>query len=75
MAGRESVFVVRVGVTFRSDRIWTYRGRDKRTSPADSYRLSSPEHVPEDMKSRTEETKMAGAKPEDLSIPKNLRQI
>ena len=31
-------------------------------SPVDSYRLSTPERMPEDMKTRTEETKMARAK-------------
>ena len=51
------------------------RGGNERLSLVDSYRLSSPEHVPEDMKSRTEETKTARAELEDLSVPKNLRQI
>ena len=32
-------------VTFGSDRIRTYRGKDERPSPADSYQLSSPECV------------------------------
>ena len=44
-------------------------------SPADSYRLSTPEHVPEDTKTRTEETKMARAEPEFPSVPRNLREI
>ena len=44
-----------VSVMFGSDQIWTYRGGDERSSLADSYRLSSPERVPEDMKLRTEE--------------------
>ena len=43
------------GVTFGSDRIRTYRGKDEKANPADSYRLSTPEHVPGRMKSRTEE--------------------
>ena len=63
-----------VPVTFGSDRIQTYREEGERSSPADSYRLSSPECVPEDTRSRTEETKTAGAEPEDPSVPKNLRQ-
>ena len=33
-------------VTFGSDRIRTYRGKNEKSSPADSYRLSSPERVP-----------------------------
>ena len=49
-------------------------GGDERSSPADSYRLSSPERVPEDTKLRTEETKMAGAELEIPSVPKNLRE-
>ena len=61
-------------VTFGSDRIRTYREEGEKLSPADSYRLSSPERVPEDTRLRTEETKTAGAEPEDLSVPKNLRQ-
>ena len=39
--------------------IWiqTYQGESKRLSPADSYRLSSPERVPERTRSRVEETR------------------
>ena len=62
-------------VTFGSDRIRTYRGKTKRSSPADSYQLSTPERVPEETSSRAEETKTAGAEPENPSVPKNLRQI
>ena len=35
------------GVMFGSDRIWTYQEGGERSSLADSYRLSSPEHMPE----------------------------
>ena len=41
---------------FGSDWIWTYRGGGEKSSPADSYRLSTPEHVPERASTRTEET-------------------
>ena len=34
-----------------------YRGKDEKTSPVDSYRLSIPERVPERTRSRTEETR------------------
>ena len=34
-----------------------YRGSDKKTSPAGSYRLPTPERVPEGMRSRAEETR------------------
>ena len=43
-------------VTFGSDQIRTYRGKSKKTNPADSYRLSTPECVPGRTRTRTEET-------------------
>ena len=57
MVGRKCKFVVGVSpiVTFGSDRIWTYRGRGEKSSPADSYRLSTPERVPEETRLRAEE--------------------
>ena len=45
----------REGVTFGSDRIRTYREEGEKSSPADSYRLPSPECVLEEMRSRAEE--------------------
>ena len=42
-------------VRFGSDRIRTYRGKDEKANPVDSYRLSTPERVPGRTKSRTEE--------------------
>ena len=44
-------------VTFGSDRIRTYRGSDEKASPAGSYRLPTPERVPEETSLRAEETK------------------
>ena len=61
-------------VTFGSDRIRTYRGRDEKPSPVDSYWLSSPERVPEERRLEQRRYKTAGAEPEDPSVPKNLRQ-
>ena len=46
-----------VSVTFGSDRIRMYRGSDKKTSLAGSYRLPTPERVPEGTRSRAEETR------------------
>ena len=54
--GQGEYTTTRASVTFGSDRIRTYRGRDEKSSPADSYRLSSPERVPEETRSRVEET-------------------
>ena len=45
----------REGVTFGSDRIRTYWEEGEKSSPADSYQLSSPERVPEETRSRAEE--------------------
>ena len=47
---------------------------DENTSPADSYRLSSPERVPERRERNKRRLKTAGAEPEFPSVPKNLRQ-
>ena len=44
-----------LSVMFGSDRIRTYRGKDKRSSPVGSYRLPTPERVPEKVRSRIEE--------------------
>ena len=62
-----------VGVTFRSDRIRTYWERDERSSLVDSYQLSSPECMLERRVQDQRRVKMAGAEPEILSVPKNLR--
>ena len=51
-----------------------YRGRGEKTSPADSYRLSTTERVPEERIQEQRRYKTAGAEPEDPSVPKNLRQ-
>ena len=51
------------------------RGKCEKSNPVDSYRLSSPERVLGDTRTRTEETKTARAEPEFLSVPRNLREI
>ena len=44
-----------VTVTFGSDQIRTYREEGEKMSSAGSYRLPTPERVPEGTRSRTEE--------------------
>ena len=63
-----------LAVTFGSDRIRTYQGKCERPSPADSYRLSSPERVLERRERDKRRLKTAGAESEFPSVPKNLRQ-
>ena len=48
---------------------------DENTSPAGSYRLPTPERVPEERVREQRRQETAGAEPEDPSVPKNLREI
>ena len=51
-----------------------YREEGEKSSPVGSYQLPTPEHVPEERVREQRRLEMAGAEPEDPSIPRNLRQ-